>query len=94
VYLRVTRAAFDPANADAVAALGREVRAAAARQPGFDRALSGYDRAAGRLVVVSVWDTAEHAGFDRTQQLGDLVARGQALGLRLEAPEVYELSEG
>jgi hypothetical protein len=60
------------------------------RLPGFRSYRGAVDRAAGTLVVVSSWDSAAHARFPR-EALGDALARGQALGIHLEPPEIYEV---
>jgi hypothetical protein len=89
MYLRITRGRFDPANYDQVAALGGEVTAGVGRLPGLDRIYQALDRAAGTLVAVSTWDTAEHARWPR-ESLGELVARVRAV-VELEPPEVWEV---
>src|ERR671913_2232924 len=65
MYLRLTRARFDPALADQVVPLASAVRAAMRRLPGLQHNHQGIDRAAGTVAAVSVWDSAEHASFSR-----------------------------
>jgi hypothetical protein len=93
MYLRITRGTFDPAAATAVVPLTEEVRETLARLPGHADALVGLDRAAGRLVIVTTWDTEAHARFPRGWFV-DLVTRLGGAGTRLEPPEVYELVAG
>jgi heme-degrading monooxygenase HmoA len=53
--------------------------AAAFRQlPGFESFMSGTDRASGRVIVVSTWDTEEHARFSRDALGGVVQSRRQA----------------
>ena len=89
-YLRLTRGRFEPATYDELVALARDLAAAMRRLPGHRGYHGAVDRAAGTLVVVSTWDRAEHARFSR-DALGDALARGQALGVQLEPPEIYEV---
>jgi quinol monooxygenase YgiN len=89
-YLRLTRGRFEPATAHELAGLAQALLAAMRRLPGYRSFRGAVDRAAGTLVVVSTWDSAEHARFSR-EALGDAAARGQALGVRLEPPEIYEV---
>ncbi len=90
MYIRITRARFDPARYDEVRPIFDDVLAAIQQQPGFQNYHGGVDRAAGTAVAVSTWDTEEHARFDRAA-LGDLVSQLQALGLQLEPAEIYEV---
>ena len=92
MYLRITRARFDPARYDDVVPLAREVTAAVQRLPGFQHYHGGLDRSAGTIAAVSVWDTEEHARFSR-DALGDVIGRLQAMGVQLELPELYEIIE-
>lgn len=91
MYLRITRGRFDPAKADELLPLTREVNAAVQQLPGVQSIHVGIDRTAGRLAAVSTWDTEEHAQFSRETMAGDVVTRLQALGTQLEPPEVYEI---
>jgi hypothetical protein len=93
MYLRLTRARFDPALADQVVPLTSEVRAAMRRLPGLQHNHQGIDRSAGTVAAVSVWDSAEHARFAR-EALGEAIGRLRALGVQFEDPEVYEIMDG
>jgi hypothetical protein len=93
MYLRITRGGFDPVASDAVAALVPAIEAALAAMPGHDHTHTGIDRANGRGVTVTTWDTEAHARFSR-EVLGDVVGKLQAAGMTLEPPEIYELTSG
>jgi hypothetical protein len=67
------------------------VGAAIRRLPGCQSWMGGVDRASGRLILVSTWDTADHARW-ALEALGDLVPRFQALGVQLDPPEVFEVT--
>ena len=90
MYLRVTRGRFDAARYEEVLRHSHEINAAVRRLTGFRDVQLGFDRNAGRLAATSTWDTAEHARFPR-EAMGDVIARGQALGVQLEPPEIYEV---
>ena len=90
MYLRITRARFDPSTYDDVLPLTREVTAAARQLPGLQQLHQGADRTAGTVAVVSTWATADQAQFSR-DALGDVLARLQALGVQFEPPEIYEV---
>jgi hypothetical protein len=93
MYLRLTRARFDPARADQVVPIASEVRAAMRRLPGLQHNHQGIDRTAGTVAAVSVWDSQEHAGFAR-ETLGEPIGRLRALGVQFEEPEIYEIMDG
>jgi hypothetical protein len=90
MYLRITRARFDPAVYEQIVPLSQEVNAAMRRLPGIHHYHQGFDRAAGTVAAVSVWDREEHARFAR-ETLGESIGRLQALGVQFEAPEIYEI---
>ncbi len=92
MYLRLTRARFDPAIHDQVVPIAGEVRAGMRRLPGLQHNHQGIDRAAGTVAAVSVWDTEEHANFAR-ETLGEPIGRLRALGVQFEEPEIYEIME-
>ncbi len=92
MYLRITRARFDPPTYDEVVRLSRDVAAAMRQLPGFQQLHQGIDRMAGRAAAVSTWATAEQAQFSR-DALGDALPRMQALGIQSEPPVIYEVIE-
>ncbi|MDQ2783727.1 MAG: hypothetical protein M3Y58_01855 [Chloroflexota bacterium] len=89
MFLRCTRSTFDPAKADEVVALGGDLKAIYGKLPGIQHSHSALDRAAGKAITILLFDTREHAQFGR-EALGDIVARLQAAGVKIEAPEIYE----
>ena len=89
-YMRVTRAQFDPAVADELAPLIPDFIAAVQQFPGFQHVQSGFDRESGMAITVITFDTQEHAAAP--VQDSPVNARLQALGMRLESREVYEVT--
>jgi hypothetical protein len=90
MYLRITRGTFDPARYDQVAPLTADVAAALSRLPGFQTYSGGANRSNGTIIAITTWDTESHARFDRAL-LGDILGRLQESGVRLDAPETYEV---
>ena len=90
MYMRITTGRFDPAKSEEVVGLTGEVSAALSQLPGFQHLHQGVDRNAGMAVVVSIWDTEEHARFSR-DALGDVINRLQAAGAQLDPPQIYEI---
>jgi hypothetical protein len=93
MFLRITRARFDPGSYDQVAAAAQEVQVAMQRLPGVQHIHQGVDRTAGTVAAVSVWDSEEHARFAR-ELLGEPIGRLRALGVQFEEPEIYEIMQG
>jgi hypothetical protein len=93
MYLRITRARFDPATYEQVSAAAQEVQAAMQQLPGVQHLHQGVERTAGTVAAVSVWDSEEHARFAR-EVLGEPIGRLRALGVQFEDPEIYEIMEG
>ena len=90
MYLRITRARYDPARYDDVRALAQEINAAVRALPGCQGVYQGTDRTQGTTAAVSLWDSEEHARFSR-DALGDLIPRLQALGVHIDPPEILEI---
>jgi hypothetical protein len=93
MYLRLTRARFDPAIADQVVPVAREIDAAMRQLPGIHHVHQGIDRTTGTVAAVSLWDSHEQANFTR-EVLGEPISRLRALGVQFEAPEIYEILDG
>ena len=93
MFVRVTRGRLYPARFDDLAGMMQDISAAVRAQPGCQSYVGALDRAAGKSLAVSTWDTAEHATFSRNEALASLVPRLQAIGLQLDPPEIYESSE-
>jgi quinol monooxygenase YgiN len=93
MYMRIVRARSDPATLDGAAAsqVGQELAAAVRRQPGCQSFMAGADRASGRTITVSTWDTEEHARYS-PDALGEVVSKILALGAQPEPPEVFEVT--
>ena len=89
MYIRVTRGWLEPAKYDEMARIVPDLTAAIRRLRGCQGFHPGGDRAAGRIVAVSIWDTAEHARWAR-EALGEVQRRVEATGVRLDPPEIYE----
>jgi len=89
MYHRVSHGRSDPAKYDELVGLVPAVRAAIRQLPGCQDVRAGVDRATGRTVSVSTFDTLEHAQFAR-ESLGEPLARLAAAGWHGEAPEIYE----
>jgi quinol monooxygenase YgiN len=92
MYIRVTRGQLDPARYAEFARINQEVAAVVKTLPGCQSFIGAGDRAAGKTIAVSTWDTAEHAGVSR-DALGDVQIRLLATGIQLEPPEIYEAAD-
>ena len=93
MYMRVTRARMDPSRIDdAVRQISQDVAAAIRGLPGCPSYTGGADRASGRSINVSTWDTEEHARWSAADALGDIPAKLQALGAQVDPPEIFEVT--
>jgi len=92
MFIRVTRGRVDPSRYDQMSQLVPDVAASVGRQPGFHSYLQGGDRASGKIIAISTWDTAEHAALDRTTALTDVMPRVVATGAQLDPPDIYEVT--
>ena len=92
MYLRLTRGRFDATRADEVMAAVPAIAAALRGLPGVQDVRVGIDRASGRTLSLTSFDTVEHAQFSR-DQLSSVLAPLQALGWEPEAAEIYEATE-
>jgi hypothetical protein len=94
MYMRVVRGRLDPSKlSDQAGQLGQDLAAAIRRQPGFQSSLGGVDRASGQSIVVSTWDTEEHARYS-PDVLGDVITKLRDLGLQADPPEIFEVTTG
>lgn len=91
MYLRITYGHFDATAYDDLIRLTSDIAAAIQRLPGCQDYRAGIDRAGGRTISVSTFDTDAHAHFSR-DELGDTLTRMQNVGLRLDPPEFYEVA--
>ncbi len=92
MYLRVSRGTFDPGSMseEQLDALTEGVADAVKTQPGFVSYQSGVNREAGTLVAISTWQDEDSANFPR-EALGPVISQAMDLGVRLEAPEMYDV---
>ena len=90
MHMRVTRSRFDPSRIDESNKVTPELVAAVRRQPGCQSYVIGVDRASGRTVAMSTWDTEEHAQL-APDALGDVMPTLQALGLQMDPTETFEV---
>jgi heme-degrading monooxygenase HmoA len=91
MFLRITHTRIDPSKATQANTIAQEVVDSVSQLPGFQHAYQAGDATSGEAVIVSLWDTREHAQFDRNA-LGDIVARIQEMGAQLDAPKIYEVN--
>lgn len=92
MYIRVTRANNDPSRVDEGLAIIREMGIPSMREaPGIGNAWWAVDRATGQAVVVSTWDTLEHANQNLASP--EMLARLQALGMEGLGVTVYEVTD-
>ena len=92
MFLRLTRGHFDPASYDDVVPLVPAITAALRALPGVQDVHVGIDRATGRTLSLTSFDSREHAQFSR-ERLSSVLAPLQALGWEPEPPEIYEATE-
>ena len=92
MYLRLTRGRFDPARYDAVEPLVPAITAALRALPGVQGVHVGIDRASGRTLSLTSFDTLEHAQFSR-DRLHSVLQPLREIGWEAEAPETYEAME-
>lgn len=91
MFLRITHTHIDPSKAEQANGLAQEVVDSVSQLPGFQHAYQAADAGSGDAVIISVWDTREHAEFDRNA-LGNIVPRIQTMGATLDAPKIYEVN--
>ena len=91
MYMRVTRGRVDLSRYDEAVSAVPGIVGALSRLPGNQSYLTGMDRASGRTMAVSTWDTEDHARFS-TDAVPDLASRLQAAGLQVESTEVFEVT--
>jgi hypothetical protein len=90
MYMRVVRGRIDPSRLDEVVSqVGQDLGEAIRRQPGFQSLTGGMDRSSGQTILVSTWDTEEHARYS-PDALGEVQSRLRALGVQADPPEIFE----
>jgi hypothetical protein len=91
MYMRVTPLAYDPAQEETLLQIIDQQLLPVLRQfPGFVSYTGGLDRNTGRGITVTIWQDPDHAAGFRTA-LGSLVQQFEAVGVRFEPAEIYEL---
>ena len=90
-YMRVVRARIDPSKLNEVNQMAPDFAAAIRRQPGFQSVMTGVDRANGQRILISIWDTEEHASYS-PDALGEVQSRLRALGVQPASPEIFEVT--
>jgi quinol monooxygenase YgiN len=90
-YMRVARSRADPATTEEVRRVLQDVITATRRQPGCQSVMVGVDWTSGHTLIVSMWDTEEHARFSRNGLGGNVLQGVQAIG-RPDPPEVFEVT--
>ena len=92
MYMRVVRARIDPSKLDeAGSQVGPDLGEAIRRQPGFQSLTGGTNRSSGQTILVSTWDTEEHASYS-PEALGEIQSRLRALGVQADPPEIFEVT--
>jgi hypothetical protein len=92
MHMRISRGTFDAGMSEVqLTALTEGVSDAIKTQPGFVSYQGGVNRQAGTLVVVSTWQDENSANFPR-EVLGAVISEAMDLGVRLEAPEAYDVT--
>jgi hypothetical protein len=90
MYMRVVRGRIDPSRLGEVSQVAPDLGAAIRRQPGHQNSMGGVDRATGQTIIISTWDTQEHASYSPAA-LGEIQSRLQALGVQADPPEIFEV---
>lgn len=92
MYIRITPFSFDPVRVEAAATISRESVVPMIRAlPGFHSYYGGLNRASGRGVSVTTWESEEQATNLR-EMMREGVAALQASGIVFEAADIYEVN--
>jgi hypothetical protein len=70
--------------------LAQDLAAAVRRMPGNQSFMGGVDRANGRAITISTWDTGQHASYS-PDALGEVQSRVRGVTTDVDPPEVYEV---
>jgi hypothetical protein len=96
MYIRLAQGKVnDPTKMDEMLALVRQGFASLKQRPGFQSAYMGGNRENGRGLLISFWDTEEHACWVHpAPPPGAGATRAQAIGLQEVEPfVVFEVSD-
>lgn len=92
MYIRITPFSFDLARVEQAQAISRETVVPVMRTlPGFHSYYGGLNRATGRGVSVTTWESEEQA-MNLREMMRDGVAALQASGIVFEAADIYEVT--
>jgi hypothetical protein len=92
MYIRLAQGSNDPTKMDEALALVREGFATLKQRPGFQSAYMGANRENGRGLILSFWDTDEHASWVHPgPPPAGGATRAQAVGLQVEPFVVFEV---
>ena len=90
MYLRVTRGRVDPGKSDEATRLVPAIQAAIQQLPGCQHVQTGVDRATGKSIAISSFETLDQFSRDRPS---DTIAPLLALGWQGDGPEIYEITQ-
>jgi hypothetical protein len=88
MYMRVRRIRNDVAKFDEGVAAARDAHAATKQLPGWQSGVIAVDRITGEGFAVTTWDTEDHARFTAAVIPPE---RGQAAGVQLDPPQIFEV---
>ncbi len=90
MFIRVTTGTFDPSReAEVQRWLEDQFRPAVRHLPGLLSYHAGFDRASGRFIGVTRWETQEQAEALR-ERAAALVSQLSAIGVQAEPSHVFE----
>jgi hypothetical protein len=90
MFVRVVRSRVDPAKIESDSQLTQDLAAAVKAMPGNQSFMGAVDRANGRAITISTWDTQEHASYS-PDALGQVQSRVRAIVTDIDPPEIYEV---
>ncbi len=93
MFLRIARSHVAPGTLSQaqIDSFNQGVANAIKPLPGLQHVYVASDVDSGHAVTVSIWDTREHAQFDRSV-LGGVMGRLQQADVHIEASEIYEIA--
>jgi hypothetical protein len=92
MIVRIAFGTYDPSREEEIRRWGEEQFVPALRElPGFTGYHGGFDREAGRIVGVSVWETREQANVLR-ERAKPVIEQLAALGVYLEPAQTFEVA--
>lgn len=89
MYVRTTHFPYDPAKEEELLRMtDAQLIPAFRRLPGFQSYTTGFDRAKGCGIAVSLWSSADHEQV-MYAATGNILAQMNPLGLATEPPQLY-----